>query len=323
MTRVMVTGGAGYIGSHICKMLHQAGHELVIFDDLSNGHADAVRWGRLEAGSLLDRERLTAVLVRHRPEVVIHMAGLIDVAQSLTAPAHFYSVNVAGSLILFEAMLEAGIGRLVFSSSCAVYGLPRQLPLTEDHSHDPISPYGASKQMVERILADLDHAHAFRSVRLRYFNAAGADPEGDLGERHNPETHAVPLAILTALGRRSAFHLYGTDYPTPDGTVIRDYVHVMDLAAAHLNAVEYLRDGASAAFNLGAGEGTSLRQLVDTVIRLSGRPLPVLPQPRRASDPPILVADPEKANRVLGWRPKLSSIDQIVGDALNWHLKCF
>lgn len=318
--KVLVTGGAGYIGSHVCKRLAAAGLEPVSYDNLSRGHRTAVRWGPLEVGDLGDQARLVQVLGQHRPAGVMHFAGLAYVGESAGDPELYYSNNVLGSLSLLRAVRGAGIDNFVFSSSCATYGIPLQLPITETHPQQPVSPYGASKVMVERILRDFDAAYGLQSVTLRYFNAAGADPDGEIGEVHDPETRAAPLAILAALGRGGPFKIFGTDYPTPDGSAIRDYVHVSDLADAHVAALRYLLDGGgSNVFNLGTGIGTSVFELVACVERVGGRPLPVQRCPRRIGDPPILVADPQHAISVLNWRPCHSSIDEIVRTAWAWH----
>ena len=320
--KVLVTGGAGFIGSHVCKALARAGYQPVVYDSLGQGFADAVRWGPLEIGVLADRERLDQVLRHHRPEAVMHFAGLIAVGESVARPGLYYRNNVADSLVLLEAVRDHGIGRFVFSSSAAVYGRPETVPIPESHPTRPVNPYGATKLAMEWMLADFGTAHGLRSVCLRYFNAAGADPEGELGERHDPETHALPLAILAALGRRDCFQVFGTDYDTPDGTAIRDYIHVQDLALAHVRALDTLRQGgASAVLNLGTGIGTSVRELVAAVGRVGGRPVPVRHAPRRAGDPPVLVAAPERAFAVVFWRPVWRDFDAIVETAWRWFAR--
>jgi len=320
MAVVLVTGGAGYIGSHTCKQLAAAGHTPVTYDSLEHGHRDAVRWGPLVTGDLRDRARLSAALDEYRPDCVLHFAAYIDVGGSVRDPLRFYENNVGGSLTLLQAMKDHGLGKIVFSSTCAIYGAPVRLPLDEDHPKSPANPYGASKWMVECLLRDAGAAHGLRSVALRYFNACGADRDGEIGERHSPETHALPLAILAAMGRAPAFHMFGTDYPTPDGTAIRDYIHVEDLADAHVRALQYLLNGGeSAAFNLGTGRGTSVRELVDAVGRVSGRTVPVTLSPRRDGDVAELVAQPALAADVLGWKARHTDFDAIVRSAWRWH----
>jgi UDP-arabinose 4-epimerase len=316
---VIVTGGAGYVGSHTAKALAQAGYVPVTVDNLGRGFAAAVKWGPLERGDILDRAFLDGVIQRHKPEAVLHFAAFAYVGESVTNPGLYYRNNVVGSLTLLEAMRDAGIGRMVFSSTCATYGTPVRLPLVEDHPQAPINPYGASKLMVERLLADMGPAHQIGSVALRYFNAAGADPDGELGENHDPETHLIPLAIDAALGRGEKLKIFGTDYATPDGTCIRDYIHVTDLAAAHVAALRYLEaGGASTACNLGTGAGFSVRAILSEVAKAAGRPVPMEEGPRRAGDPPELVADPTRARAVLGWTPRCSAIGDVIATAYAW-----
>lgn len=320
--RVLVVGGAGYIGSHSCKALALAGHEPIVYDNLVFGHEDAVKWGPLERGDILDGERLDEVLSRYKPEFVMHFAAFAYVGESVADPAKYYRNNVTGSLSLLEAMRRQGVSNIVFSSTCATYGVPETLPIVETTSQRPINPYGYSKLVVENALADYGHAYGLRWVALRYFNAAGCDPDGELGERHDPETHAIPLAISAALGSGPRFKAFGTDYPTPDGTAVRDYIHVSDLASAHVKAVDYLAQGGSSdAFNLATGRGTSVRELVEAVGRAVGRPVPVDFVERRAGDPPQLVADGTKARAVLGWEPAFTEIEPIVSTAANWFMR--
>ena len=322
MATVLVTGGAGYIGSHACKALAQAGHRPVVYDNLSRGWRDAVRWGPLEVGDVGDPAALDAAFARHRPDCVMHFAALAYVGESVVDPAAYYRTNLGGTLTLLDAMRRHGVPCLVFSSTCAIYGLPERVPMDEDTPQAPISPYGAAKQMVERVLADYAAAYGLRAIALRYFNAAGADPDGLIGERHEPESHAVPLAILAALGRRERFRVLGTDYPTPDGTAIRDYVHVDDLAAAHVTAADRLiAGGPGGAFNLGTGRGTSVLELLRAVERVAGRPVPVEFAPRRPGDAPVLVAAAGRVRTALGWRPAYDSIDAIVATAWRWHAR--
>lgn len=322
MSVYLVTGGAGYVGSHVCKMLAERGHQPVVYDNLSRGNRWAVRWGPLEEGDLSDGARLRAVLDRWRPAGVLHFAAFAYVGESVEDPGLYYRNNVADTLTLLDAMRAQGVGRLVFSSTCATYGVPETLPINEDTPQRPINPYGTTKLMVETVLRDYAAAYGLGAVALRYFNAAGADPEGEIGESHDPEPHAIPRAIFAALGRLPAFGVMGTDYDTPDGSAIRDYIHVCDLAAAHIAAMDHLADGGPGfrAFNLGTGVGTSVLELVAAVQRAAGRPVPVDLQPRRAGDPPRLVADARLAADALGWVPERSSIDAIVADAWRWHL---
>ncbi len=317
---VLVTGGAGYIGSHACKALAQAGYTPVVFDNLVYGHRWAVRWGPLEVGDIADRERIDQVIRRYRPAAVMHFAAFTYVGESVTDPGKYYRNNVAGTLTLLEAMHDHEIRRMIFSSTCAIYGMPQQIPMTESHPQTPINPYGASKLMIERILEDFAAAHDLRSVSLRYFNAAGADPEAEVGELHDPETHLVPLVLDAAAGRRSAITIFGDDYDTPDGTCVRDYIHVTDLAQAHVLALRALESGAgSTAYNLGNGKGFSVREVIDCARRVSGREIPVEMGARRPGDPARLVGDASRAIAELGWSPAYADLDQIVATAWAWH----
>lgn len=317
---ILVTGGAGYIGSHTCKALAREGYNPITYDNLVYGHPWAVKWGPLEEGDIADRTRLDEVILKHGPEAVVHFAAYTYVGESVENPAKYYRNNVAGTLTLLEAMRDHGIDEIIFSSTCAVYGNPDSIPIAEDHAQRPISPYGASKQMIERILRDFDLAHRIRAVSLRYFNAAGADPEGDLGEDHDPETHLIPLVIQAALGQRPHVEIYGTDYPTPDGTAIRDYIHVTDLAEAHVKALSYLENkGTSLTINLGTGKGYSVREVISGIERVAGRPVPARNSPRRPGDSPILLADAKQASKTLNWQPRYTDIDPIVESAWRWH----
>jgi UDP-arabinose 4-epimerase len=319
---VLVTGGAGYVGAHACKALSAAGYQPVVYDNLVHGHEQAVRWGPLERGELADRGRLDQVFSRHRPGAVMHFAAYTAVGESVADPGKYYRNNVAGSLALIEATAAHGVGRFVFSSTAAAYGLPARVPITEDEPSRPINPYGRSKVMIEQILFDFESAHGLKSAVMRYFNAAGASPGGEIGERHDPETHLIPLALDAVAGRGPELTVFGTDYPTPDGTCIRDYIHVSDLAEAHVRALDYLEGGgASRAFNLGTGSGASVREILDAVARVTGKEVPHRLGPRRAGDPPELVADPARARAELGWEPGLSDIDTIIATALAWHQK--
>lgn len=319
MKPVLVAGGAGYVGSHTCLRLAQAGYRPVVFDNLSNGHREHVQWGPLEVGDIRDGARLDAVLAAHQPVAVLHFAASIEVGESVKNPGKFFDNNVGGAISLIEATRRAGIEALVFSSTCATFGDPVRLPMAEDHPQNPLNPYGLSKLMVERMLSDYARYAGFRSVTLRYFNAAGADPEGRIGEWHEPESHAVPLAIETALGRRERFTIFGDDYDTRDGTAERDYVHVLDLADAHVLAVNRLLGGGeTASFNLGTGRGATVRELIAGVERVSGRALSVVVAPRRPGDAPVLVADNGLARRDLGWSPT-RDLDAVLDSAWRWH----
>jgi UDP-glucose-4-epimerase GalE len=320
--KILVTGGAGYIGSHVCKQLAGAGYEPIVYDNMLRGHQWAVRWGPLEVGDLTDRVRLREVIQRYRPASVMHFAALAYVGESVSDPAIYYHNNIVGTLTLLEALRESSIRTLVFSSTCATYGIPVCVPITEAHPQEPINPYGLSKLMVERALRDYSAAYGLRSVSLRYFNAAGADPDGETGESHDPETHAIPLAIMAATGKGAPFRIFGTDYPTPDGSAVRDYTHVCDLAEAHLAALRCLLNGnATDAFNLGTGAGTSVLELLASVERVGGRAVPVVHSARRLGDPPLLVADARRAVEILGWQPRYRRIDDIVRTAWSWHCR--
>lgn len=318
--KVLVTGGAGYIGSHTCKALSGAGYTPVTLDNLVFGHRWAVRWGPFVEADLADRDAVERVLREHDIDSVIHFAAYAYVGESMNDPGKYFRNNVANTLNLLEAMRAAGVARIVFSSTCATYGIPDAVPIAEDHPQRPVNPYGESKLFVERALHWHGIAHGLRSMALRYFNAAGADPDGEIGEDHDPETHLVPLAIETALGRRAELQVMGTDYPTPDGTAIRDYIHVTDLADAHVRALRHLEAGCgSGALNLGTGRGDSVREVVAMVERVSGRTVNARNAPRRPGDPPALVAAPGRARQVLGWEPKWSDLETIVRTAHAWH----
>jgi UDP-glucose 4-epimerase len=320
MKNILVVGGAGYIGSHMVKMLLASGAEVVTLDDLSKGRRDAVLDGDFIEGSLGDKAVLQDVFNSHEFDAVMHFASFIEVGESVRDPRKYYDNNLANTLNLLDAMLEAGIKRFVFSSTAAVYGTPVQVPITEDHPKAPINPYGASKLMVEQVLQDYDRAYGLKSVCLRYFNAAGADPDGELGERHDPETHLIPLVLQAASGRRPHISVFGRDYDTPDGTCIRDYVHVTDLCDAHLLALRHLEtQGESAVFNLGNGEGFSVQQVIDTARAITGREIPAIYSERRPGDPPRLVADSRKAQQVFGWKPKYSDLATMIEHAWRWE----
>ncbi|WP_017962564.1 UDP-glucose 4-epimerase GalE [Rhizobium leguminosarum] len=318
---VLVVGGAGYIGSHTCLDLANKGYRPVVFDNFSNGHREFVRWGPAEEGDIRDRARLDEVLAKHKPAAILHFAALIEVGESVKDPVSFYENNVIGTLTLLSAAQAAGINAFVFSSTCATYGLPQSVPLDETHRQVPINPYGRTKYIVEQALADYGQYRSLRSVVLRYFNAAGADFEGRIGEWHQPETHAIPLAIDAALGRRQGFKVFGSDYETRDGTCVRDYIHVLDLADAHVRAVEYLlKGGDSVALNLGTGTGTTVKELLGAIEDVSNRPFPVEYIGRREGDSHTLVANNDKARDVLGWVPQYD-LSQIIRSAWDWHAK--
>lgn len=321
MKNILVIGGGGYIGSHTCLDLSRKGFVPVVYDNLSNGHAEFVKWGPLEQGDIRDRARLDEVFQKYRPEAVIHFAGLIEVGQSVTDPLSFFDNNVAGSIAVFQAADAAGCRNVVFSSTCATYGVPLETPISETHPQNPINPYGRSKLIVEDILRELCAYSGFSAVMLRYFNAAGAASEEGIGEWHDPETHALPLAIDAALGRRERFSIYGQDYDTRDGTCVRDFVHVMDLADAHTKAVQYLLSGGeSTAINIGTGTGTTVKELLDAVQAVSRRSFRIDKSPRRPGDSPALIADNSKAAQVLDWKPTRDLTD-IVSSAWEWHSK--
>jgi UDP-arabinose 4-epimerase len=321
-TNVLVTGGAGYVGSHACKALAQSRYAPVVFDNLVYGHRWAAKWGPLEVADLKDSWRLVEVLRKYRPVAVLHFAAFAYVGESVTAPAKYYDNNVLGTLNLLQAMRQEDVKTIVFSSTCATYGVPEFLPITESHPQVPVNPYGRTKLVIEGALSDFAAAYGLCYATLRYFNAAGADFAGEIGEDHKPETHAVPLAIAAALGRRQAFDVFGTDYATEDGTAVRDYIHVADLADAHVLALERLLAAReSLALNLGTGKGHSVRELVRTVERVSGRRVPTKDAPRRAGDPAILVADPTRALQTLGWKARHPALEEIVRSALDWHVR--
>lgn len=318
--RVLVTGGAGYIGSHTAKALAMAGHEPVVYDNLSVGSRSNVKWGPLIQADLHDRDQLDQALRDFDIGSVIHFAAHAYVGDSMQDPRRYFQNNVANTLVLLDAMLEAGVNTFVFSSSCAIYGVPEIVPIPESHPKCPVNPYGESKLFIERVLDWYGAAYGLRAASLRYFNAAGADPVGELGETHDPETHLIPLAIEAGLGMSDGIDVYGTEYPTHDGTAVRDFVHVSDLAEAHVSALNcLLEERSSFSANLGSGRGTSVQEVIGTVEKLIGVSIKrrhVVPRP---GDPPILVADPSRAMSLLGWQPKRSAIENIIATALNWH----
>ena len=321
---ILVTGGSGYIGSHTVKALQQVGYEVLILDNLVYGHQDIaeILGAELIVGDTNDRDLLDQLFSDRPISAVMHFAAYAYVGESVTQPDKYYRNNVVGTLTLLEAMVAANIKTFVFSSTCATYGVPQQTPITEDHPQAPINPYGATKLMVERILRDFDVAYGLKSVIFRYFNAAGADPNGVIGEDHNPETHLIPLILLTALGKRDAITVYGSDYPTPDGTCLRDYIHVTDLAEAHVLGLKYLlNSNKSEIFNLGNGNGFSVKEVIDTAKQVTGKPIKVLFGDRRAGDPPALVGSSEKAKKILNWQPKYADLNLILQHAWQWHQK--
>ena len=321
---ILVTGGAGFIGSHSCKALKMAGYLPVVFDNLSTGHAEAVRFGPFVKGDIRDQDAVAAAISKHKITAILHFAASAYVGESVQHPNAYYDNNVGGMISLLKAASATGIKRIVFSSSCATYGVPETLPIVETTPQRPINPYGRTKLIGEQMLEDLAHVTELTFACLRYFNAAGADPEGELGEQHDPETHLVPLALMAASGQRDVLSIFGNDYPTPDGTCIRDYIHVSDLARAHVLALQHLMQGKpSIKLNLGSGRGHSILEIVRAIEAKTGRKLPIRIEPRRAGDPPSLTADPSRAAEVLGFRAELSSLDQIIEDAAPWFgLKC-
>ncbi|MBD2152136.1 UDP-glucose 4-epimerase GalE [Pseudanabaena sp. FACHB-1277] len=321
---ILVTGGAGYIGSHAVKALQTVGYQVLVLDNLVYGHQDIAKTLGVELiiGDTTDRPLLDKLFSDRAISAVMHFAAYAYVGESVSQPDKYYRNNVVGTLVLLEAMIAADIKNFVFSSTCASYGVPQQIPITEEHPQAPINPYGATKLMVERILQDFDVAYGLKSVIFRYFNAAGADPSGAIGEDHNPETHLIPLVLQAALGKRESLTVYGSDYPTPDGTCIRDYIHVSDLADAHVLGLQYLLDGnQSEIFNLGNGNGFSVQQVIDAAREITGKPINVVMGDRRAGDPPALVGSSEKARRILNWQPQYADLHLILQHAWAWHQK--
>ncbi len=322
--KILVTGGAGYIGAHAVRELKKAGYEVVIFDNLIYGHRELAQGEPLIVGELENTALLRDVFAEHRFKAVMHFAAFAYVGESVENPAKYYRNNVAATLNLLEVMREAKVNQFIFSSTCATYGEPKEVPIPETHPQQPINPYGASKLMVERILQDYSKAFGLKYVALRYFNAAGADESGEIGEDHNPETHLIPLVLDAALGRRKHITIYGTDYDTPDGTCIRDYIHVTDLAVAHVLGLKYLeKGGVSDVFNLGNGNGFSVREVIKTARQVTGKEIPVVEGARRAGDPARLIGSAEKAKQILGWKPKFNQLETIIATAWKWHQKRF
>ena len=317
--KILVTGGAGYVGSHAARFLDLAGHEIWVYDNLRQGHRSAALPGRLIEGHLHEEAKLAALMVEKRIEAVMHFAAFALVGESVSDPAKYYHNNIGGSLSLFDAMRSSGVGKIVFSSTTATYGAPERVPISEDEPQRPINPYGFTKLVIERALADYAHAYGFGYAALRYFNAAGASPRGDLGEDHTPESHLIPIVLQVALAQRERITIFGDDYPTADGTCVRDYIHVDDLAGAHAKALERLMPGEGLQLNLGTGQGHSVREVVESCRRVTGREIPVEIGPRRAGDPPELVADSRRARATLDWSPKYVELDAIVATAWRWH----
>jgi len=317
---ILVVGGAGYIGSHMVKLLAEAGYPVTVLDNLSTGFADAARYGDLVTGDLADSALLDRLFAEHSFAAVLHFAALSQVGESVQIPDRYYRNNVANTLNLLDAMRRHGVDKFIFSSTAAIFGEPQYTPIDERHPAQPINPYGRSKRMVEEVLADLWHSYGLRSVCLRYFNAAGADPSGELGERHDPESHLIPLVLQAASGRRQQISVFGNDYQTRDGTCIRDYIHVWDLCSAHLLAVEHLlEEGESLALNLGNGQGFSVQEVIDGARRVTGKEIRVQEQARRPGDPAILVADSTQARQFLGWQPQYADLDTIIAHAWTWE----
>ena len=317
---ILVTGGAGYIGSQTCKALAQSGYEPIVYDNFETGLRAAVKWGPCEEGDIRDTDAIRGVIKKYRPHAIVHFAAYLKVEESVRYPGKYYLNNVGGTVSLLEAMRTTGIDKFVFSSTAAVYGEPQSIPTAEDHPLAPINPYGESKRIVESILPDFEAAHGIGWAALRYFNAAGADPDGELGPNHDPITHLIPVVLRAGLGTGPTLTIFGTDYPTPDGTAIRDYIHVTDLAAAHVAALRYLFENKpSGAFNLGMGKGYSVREVVEAATGILGKAIPFIEGERRAGDPPALFADPTKANRDLNWTPRYSDLETIVRTAAEWE----
>jgi UDP-glucose 4-epimerase len=318
---ILIVGGAGYIGAHVNKLLSQKGHKTVVFDNLSRGHPEFVKWGEFFYGDLSDKDQIRACFKKYSINAVMHFSAFAYVGESVAEPIKYYKNNVANTLNLLEVMLELKVMHFVFSSSCATYGVPERIPITEDHPQKPINPYGRTKLMVEGILKDFDTAYGMKHVSLRYFNAAGADSDAEIGEWHEPETHLIPLVLDAALGGPEV-RIYGTDYDTPDGTCIRDYIHVSDLADAHMLALQYLlQTGKSGVFNLCNGGGFSVREVIETAEKVTGQDIRWVEAERREGDPPVLVGDCEKAREILQWEPGFNILDTIIRTAWNWHYK--
>lgn len=323
MKNILIVGGAGYIGSHMCKYLANNGYNPIVLDNLVYGHKEAVRWGPLIEGSISDSRLLKQIFSKYRIVAVMHFAAFCYVGESMTAPAKYYRNNVADTINLLEVMVEKNVSSFIFSSSCATYGEPVEIPITEKHPQNPINPYGRTKLMVEQILDDFRNAYGLESVSLRYFNAAGADPDGEIGEDHRPETHLIPLVLQTALGQRKSISIFGDDYPTKDGTCIRDYIHINDLADAHFLALKRLINGLPGGkYNLGNGDGYSVGKVIETACKITGKPIPINIVERRPGDPAVLVGSSKKAAGELGWKPRFPDLYTIIETAWKWHSRC-
>jgi UDP-glucose 4-epimerase len=321
---ILIAGGAGYVGAHVNKELSQQGYETIVLDNLSYGHEEFTRWGTFIEGDLKSPQLLNDIFKKYDIEAVMDFAAFTYVGESVEDPQKYYLNNLKNTLNLLQTMQKHQVDKFIFSSTCAVYGTPQKIPLTEDHPLNPINPYGRSKLMVEQILSDYANAYEFQYISLRYFNAAGADPSTEIGEWHNPETHLIPLVLDAASGRRENIRIFGTDYPTPDGTCIRDYIHVCDLAQAHLKALQFLeKSGKSEIFNLGNGNGFSVREVIDTCQKVTGNKINIIEDEKRAGDPPVLVGSSAKARDLLGWKARWANFDQIIETAWQWHQKIY
>jgi UDP-glucose 4-epimerase len=319
---ILIVGGAGYIGSSVNKLLNKMGYKTIVFDNLSNGHIEFVKWGKFYKGDLANIYDIEKVFMENKIDCVMHFSAYAYVGESVINPQKYYKNNVSSTINLLDVMLKYGVKKFIFSSTCAIYGIPIQIPIPEDHSQNPVNPYGKTKFMVEEILKDYDKAYGLKYVSFRYFNASGADPECEIGEWHDPETHLIPLSIYNALGITENITVFGTDYPTPDGTCIRDYIHVNDIAKAHILGFKYLMsENKSDFFNLGNGNGFSVKEILDIVSRISGKKLNIVYGKRREGDPPILVGSSKKAYEILGWKPEFDKISDIIETAYRWHLK--
>ncbi|MGV8143319.1 MAG: UDP-glucose 4-epimerase GalE [Methanothermobacter sp.] len=319
---ILIVGGAGYIGSHINKELNHQGYETIIFDNLSFGHPEFVKWGNFQEGDLGNIEEIRKLFKEYTIDAVMHFAAFTYVGESVKNPQKYYLNNLRNTLNLLQVMLEEDVKYFVFSSTCATYGTPEEIPITENHPQNPINPYGKGKLMVEQILADYSRAYGLKYASLRYFNAAGADPEAEIGESHQPETHLIPLILDVAMDKKEKIQVYGTDYATPDGTCIRDYIHVMDLADAHIKALKYLKEGGkSDVFNLGNGQGFSVREVIETSQKVTGKTIKVEEVERREGDPPVLVGSSSKAQEILNWHPRYDDLAVIIETAWKWHQK--
>ena len=318
---ILVAGGAGYIGSHVCKMLSQKGYNVIVYDNLSYGYKKFAKWGDFVLGDIGDKNLLSLVFKNYKIDAVMHFCAFIEVGESVINPEKYYKNNLFNTIILLEAMKEAGINKFIFSSTAAVYGMPEKFPIEEDDKKTPINPYGRTKYMVENILEDYSKSYDFRSVSFRYFNASGASFDKDIGEAHNPESHLIPLILDAAIGKRECIKVFGTDYETKDGTAIRDYIHVLDLASAHIAGLEYLLQGGKTDyFNLGCGEGFSVKEIIENVKKITKKDFKIVETERRAGDPPVLIASSKKAETILGWKRKYF-LDDIIKSAWEWHLE--